>query len=271
MTRAVAIPSPFPSIVSAERQTATAGKYFWDNSTRPENDSLIIQRTISGEAFLDADGRRYRIPPGKAFLFRHGERSSYGVHSDVAYELEWVAIHSCAGTRDLFERIRHDFGPVVRMAGNGEAARILQEVVRSFEGTPQVETTAMAELCYRLLLALFREQVADTRLTDPVAFGRHVIESRFRAAGNIKEWVGETGLSREHFTREFRRRYGETPGAYLRWLRLEHARLLARTSQMPVEELAPASGFTNVQTFRRAFRRQFGRAVGRERGTGDYA
>jgi transcriptional regulator GlxA family with amidase domain len=51
----------------------------------------------------------------------------------------------------------------------------------------------------------------------------------------------------------------------LRRLRLEHARLLARTSTMPVEDLAPACGFASVQTFRRAYRLHFGHPVGQDR------
>jgi len=45
-----------------------------------------------------------------------------------------------------------------------------------------------------------------------------------------------------------------------------HARLLARGSSLPVEDIAAASGFACSQTLRRAFRREFGETLGQARG-----
>jgi len=56
---------------------------------------------------------------------------------------------------------------------------------------------------------------------------------------------------REHFVREFTKRYGAPPGAALRKLRLEHARAMLNATAIPVEEVALANGFANADTFSR--------------------
>jgi AraC family transcriptional regulator len=79
----------------------------------------------------------------------------------------------------------------------------------------------------------------------------------------MKEWIQDLPLSREHVTRVFRERYGESPAAFLRRLRLDHARLMAQTSStMSAEDIAAASGFSGAQTLRRAFRQRFNHPLG---------
>ena len=64
----------------------------------------------------------------------------------------------------------------------------------------------------------------------------------------------QCGVTREHFIRAFGERYGETPGVMLRRLRLEHARSMLLATELPVAEVAAASGFASATTFCRAFR-----------------
>lgn len=66
-------------------------------------------------------------------------------------------------------------------------------------------------------------------------------------------------ISPFHFQRVFARVVGESPAAYARRLRLEHAAFLLSESSMPVLEVCRAAGFERAEVFSRAFRRAFGR------------
>jgi len=258
-----------PLIVHGERETQREESYYWDNSRRTPAGTIVIQRTLRGAAWLHdaAGGTRHEVPAGRAMLFVHGERTVYGIGAphQRPYELEYVCLLPAAGIGELLAQIRADFGSVIAMEEGLEAARILREIVAAFGGGRSRDRLELAELAYRLMLAIYREQLAGSRGNDPVGYGRHLIENRFRSPTSLKEVIAAVGMSREHFTRVFTERYGESPGGYLRRLRLEHARLLARTSTMPVEDLAPACGFASAQTFRRAYQRQFGRTIGTDR------
>ena len=68
-------------------------------------------------------------------------------------------------------------------------------------------------------------------------------------------------LSKFHFSRKFSAELGETPIQFLQRLRLERsARGLVYRPNMPVTQVALASGFSGSQVFSRAFRRHFGRS-----------
>src|SRR4051794_37791224 len=87
--------------------------------------------------------------------------------------------------------------------------------------------------------------LADARYADPLG-----VDDLARAAG----------LSRAHFSREFRRAFGESPHAYLLTRRLERAAALLRTTDRPVIEICFAVGLSSLGSFTTTFTRTFGRS-----------
>ena len=66
------------------------------------------------------------------------------------------------------------------------------------------------------------------------------------------------GLSRAHFSREFRRTFGESPHAYLLTRRLERASALLRNTDRSVADLCLSVGLRSVGSFTTSFKRMFG-------------
>jgi AraC-like DNA-binding protein len=65
-------------------------------------------------------------------------------------------------------------------------------------------------------------------------------------------------LSPAHFSREFRRAFGETPHRYLLTRRLERAAALLRTTDRSVADVCMAVGLRSVGSFTTSFGRMFG-------------
>jgi AraC-like DNA-binding protein len=256
-----------PEIKIAQREKYETLRYYWDNSIRPKDSGIVIQRCAEGSCFFATGTRRFRVETGQVMLFEHGENSRYGLDesSSLPYVPEFVGLSPGGGSREIFEGLREAYGPVLRMESHGEACEILHDVIRRSEEARPIDRLEQAELVYRLLLSLLREQRSATRESDPVAYGHHLLETRFREARNLKEWSEQIGMSREHFARVFHERYGVPPAEYLRQLRLKHARYLLQNSRLPLEDVATQSGFASVQTFHRAYQRAYGRTAGASR------
>ncbi len=250
---------PFAVVHGAAEEVRRDTGYFLDNNTRGDPDQLVLQRTLEGAGFFrDAAGERL-VPAGHAMLFTQREPSCYGYPAEATepYRLRFMAF-SRTGVRLLFERIRADFGSVVRLPEESEVAALFDELYDGVRGGKLRDRFHESELIYRLLIALYREQVQGARERDPVEFGLHYLRSHFRSPINLKEVAAKCGISREHFIREFGGRYGESPGALLRRLRLEHARTMLAATALGVAEVARASGFASANTFARAYRARFG-------------
>jgi AraC family transcriptional regulator len=83
--------------------------------------------------------------------------------------------------------------------------------------------------------------------------------------GNIhlSQLARECGLSVSHFTRAFRKSFGVSPYRWVLERRIDYAKALLVTSDLPIANIALQSGFSDQAAFTRAFRRIVGDSPGR--------
>jgi AraC-like DNA-binding protein len=74
----------------------------------------------------------------------------------------------------------------------------------------------------------------------------------------VDDLARAAGLSRAHFSREFRRAFGETPHGYLLTRRLERAAALLRNTDRSVAETCFRVGLQSVGSFTTSFTRAYG-------------
>ncbi|MHB8234521.1 MAG: helix-turn-helix domain-containing protein [Solirubrobacteraceae bacterium] len=87
------------------------------------------------------------------------------------------------------------------------------------------------------------KDLADARYFEPLA---------------VRDLAGAAGLSPAHFSREFRRAFGEAPHAYLLTRRLERAAALLRHTDRSVMEICLSVGLQSVGSFTTSFTRTYG-------------
>src|SRR5271156_3085980 len=97
-----------------------------------------------------------------------------------------------------------------------------------------------------------------------VAAPRHLLrakdlaDARYAEPLDVDDLADAAGLSRAHFSREFRRAFGESPHAYLLTRRLERAAALLRTTDRSVADICFAVGLKSVGSFTSSFTRTYG-------------
>src|ERR1700754_1276680 len=91
----------------------------------------------------------------------------------------------------------------------------------------------------RLLQA---KDLADARYVEPLT---------------VADLARAAGLSPAHFSREFRRTFGEAPHQYLLTRRLERAAALLRNTDRSVTEICFDVGLTSLGSFTTSFKRMF--------------
>lgn len=93
---------------------------------------------------------------------------------------------------------------------------------------------------------------------------RHLLRAKDLADGRYFEPLGvddlarAAGLSRAHFSRQFRRAFGESPHAYLLTRRLERAAALLRMTDRSVADICFSVGLQSVGSFTTSFTGAFG-------------
>jgi AraC-like DNA-binding protein len=87
---------------------------------------------------------------------------------------------------------------------------------------------------------------------------KDLADARYADSLGVDEMAAAAGLSRAHFSREFRRAFGESPHAYLLTRRLERAAALLRNTDRPVTEICFAVGLQSLGSFTTSFTRTYG-------------
>src|SRR3954471_282420 len=87
---------------------------------------------------------------------------------------------------------------------------------------------------------------------------KDLADARYFEPLGVDDLAGAAGLSRAHFSREFRAAFGEPPHAYLLTRRLERAAALLRTTDRSVADICFSVGLQSVGSFTTSFTRTFG-------------
>jgi AraC-like DNA-binding protein len=87
---------------------------------------------------------------------------------------------------------------------------------------------------------------------------KDLVDARYGEPLDVAALAHAARLSPAHFSREFRRAFGETPHQYLLTRRMERAAALLRNTDRPVMDICLAIGLRSVGSFTTSFGRTFG-------------
>src|ERR671917_1544367 len=87
---------------------------------------------------------------------------------------------------------------------------------------------------------------------------KDLVDARYAEPLAVEDLARAAGLSRAHFSREFRAAFGESPHSYLLTRRMERAAALLRNTDHSVAQICFSVGLRSVGSFTTSFKRIFG-------------
>ena len=87
---------------------------------------------------------------------------------------------------------------------------------------------------------------------------KDLADARYFERLDVDDLAHAAGLSRAHFSREFRAAFGESPHTYLLTRRMERAAALLRTTDRSVADVCFSVGLQSVGSFTTSFKRTYG-------------
>ena len=139
--------------------------------------------------------------------------------------------------------------------------RLFAQIV---EGTPpgRRQDFATMGLFYRLLAQIRKDsQNPDKMIPKRMLRAKEMIHRNFNEPTlSVEMLAREAEISQTYFRREFKACFGCQPIAYIRNVRMEHARSLLEAGDYSVSEVAIQSGYENVSYFSYDFHRVTGQS-----------
>ena len=102
--------------------------------------------------------------------------------------------------------------------------------------------------------------MADVAPARYLLAAKDLVDARYFEPLTVPDLAAAAGLSPAHFSREFKRTFGESPHQYLLTRRLERAASLLRTTDRSIPEICFSVGWRSIGSFTTSFGRMFGLA-----------
>lgn len=153
---------------------------------------------------------------------------------------------------------------------SGPAVRLVRRLTRLCVEMPRRSRARLEGICFEVLTNLADEAARSRPRVPPWLLAtRETLCRQTDEPPSVRDLAHAAGVHPVHLIRAFHRFFGVTPAGFARERRLvEAARLLLET-ELPIVEVALATGFADQSHFTRAFRRAHGAppaAFRRERG-----
>ena len=230
----------------------------------------FCNRTISKLFFIgcfrtdfltEIDGRLVRGSAGDVLIARPGDVLYHGPTPEMTcgFVNDWINIDGddFAALLDRYPLpINRPFHTATSRLVASAIDRIHRERSFALDGYMQKCDMIMTDM----IIELYREQKSSVKLTarDKLERARGEIMRDFRRDWTLDGMADLAGYSPSRFSALYKSIYGRSPVDDLINTRLENAKLLLLYSNMPVQDVADAVGFSSIYYFSKHFKKKEG-------------
>ncbi len=250
------------SIVTSCGHAVATESYVFDGQTRPDQNIVVFQWTLSGRGELNYEGEVYSLEPGTAFCLPVPHNHSYCLPEGATH---WEYIFVCFSGREfrrIYESVREIFTPVFRMDERLELQNIVHDILHTSRSGGTSKLLKLSAQSYSFILqGLQYRYYPEKEIPHPGILRLEAFcRDHFRRCLTVSEIAREAGMSRSHMARTYKKVRGITVGGYIERLRMEEAaRLLSPgEGKISVQECSLRCGYDDANYFCRVFRKFYG-------------
>lgn len=229
----------FSASAKKSEKIEVAGRNFYSLSYRQSGKILI---EANGEEIIsEADSITF-VPKGLSYT------------TEILDDTGMVAVHFKLD-KDI------DFRNAAVFNINDVGIRLLFEKLVSISRTDTPVDLSSMSVFYELLARLdeLSQKKSKRQIPDKIVRGRARIERRyFDPSLSVESLADELKISTSYLRREFSFAYGISPVAFLRSVRVDHAKNMLESGYLSISEIAEQSGFSSTSYFIQVFHRVVG-------------
>lgn len=226
------------------------------------HDCFEIELMLRGSAVQVLNGQRYEMQPGDIYLLNPTDFHSIETDGAVVYN---IMFSEEMLDEDVLQKILSiDKNIIFRLTPRElhTTEFMIAQMLYEFENTASYSDSVIKNLMECLFIMILRKcdlSENDSSIGENDAIRKSVLylHSRFRENPTLEQVASVAGLNKNYFSGLFHETTGKTYKEYLNFLKLEHAKKLVLTSNIPVTEICFASGFNSLTNFLRVFKESY--------------
>lgn len=227
--------------------------------------SYILHFVREGKGTFEVNGKVYHLGPGDAFMIQPNTEAWYEADLEDPWSYMWIGFtglkaDECANSADFSMRMP------VRKVG---CIKVLNDYIDEMLESRQLSFSDELRRNGFLML-FFSELIKDYRGNSVgaamhpypgsvyVKYAVEYIASNYDKKIKINELADYIGVNRSYLTSSFKKTMGCSPQEYLVNLRMEKARSLLEKTDMQINVIANAVGYSDQLAFSKIFKQHFG-------------
>ena len=229
---------------------------------RRGHDSYMLIYTVKGAGYVKADGFDGELREGEAVIFNCRSPHYY---SSVEEEWDFFWIHlKGMGVEGMANAVNYSGIRNVNIKNTGDFRLRIQQMINTAEYNDIQSLSAISTDIHIILNTMIKDSLC---LDSSYAGNLHMheiqaavrfIEGNYMNMISIEDITDHVHVSKYYFIRLFKQYMGMTPYSYLINYRINRSKILLRTENISVGEIAGKTGFADVSNFITQFKKQTG-------------
>lgn len=237
------------------------GHYFCDEKYCIERnclDTMLLILVEKGTLKLHYHDKNYTASAGDILLFDCAAPHRY--YTDTYAEFYWIHF-SGVNSIELYHYLTRENGSVLYHAlGIEKAASQIRNLVRQFSTNQLIRDSEHSRLLYNTFCYLITNSSTEKSLPEnsPTQQAVQYIQSHLGQDLSLKRLSEEVHLSPSHLIRLFRSNLHYSPHEYIIRKRMDRAKYLLKSTDMPIKAIASEVGYGTESSFTGAFTEKIG-------------
>ncbi|MDQ7095302.1 AraC family transcriptional regulator [Desulfosporosinus sp. PR] len=229
------------------------GKFFCDHNYYVERDkynSYLLMYIAKGQGTICYNDKTYTAKENDLVIINCYEPHRYS--TNTGWMTLWL--HYDGNTsRELFDLIYDRFGCVIPMSNCPIIPKYMNIIWENARKCSPLSEPLISCYIQRMLVELLMLSndfiLQKTDEFDPVLEAMAFIETNFKEKLNLKVIASNVNISPFHFARTFKKDTGYSPYEYVMKIRLNHAKMLLKKTNLQIKEIAAECGFSTESNF----------------------
>lgn len=230
-------------------------EYSWNNRNRKDK-LCLIQYCIDGEGALEMDGIHYSILPGDAFIIDIPGENHYYLPAHSPY-WEVLYLEFSKECLPLIWKIYRNIGPVIHVTKESGLVEQMFSIYKSALNNKLKTFFENTKIAYNLWMDFtsYALTSSDNEISKTDYAKAYIDQNYYMEELNLDLVAEHAGMSKYYMCKEFHKKYGISPGKYLKELRISQAcRLLTTNSNYTIQDIARMVGYSNNNYFGKVFK-----------------
>ena len=224
------------------------------------NKEFMIKYCIHGKGWYEVNHKRYDIHPGDFIICKNWTAHSYGAEEEQPWSVYWIYFEGTLSSvyLDLLQGMHSS--PVFHFGIDPKVEAYFIEILQEVEKGYAIQYHAHVSNIFRTLLSYINikaeTQVVNKkiRLEEIILYMNKMIDHTI----TLDDMAKQFNLSKDYFSKLFKKQYGFTPIDYFINLKMQKACQMITTSDLPLLHIAQQLGYTDYYYFSRLFKSKVG-------------